>query len=237
MSYNTSNPSVLRAVIVTSSKFQPVYYIAALIYLFAAIVFIMCRLVPDDNADNARHPEYLSMDYIYGDYLYDDRFDDAKIFPVAVSDKNEDFYYIDSYGAARTYGGDRLHEGCDIMTPDNLRGRYPVLSVCDGVVENMGWLELGGYRIGIRSGQGVYYYYAHLYSYAYGLKEGDSVSAGDIIGFVGDSGYSKVEGTVGNFDVHLHFGIYVPDNDGGERAINPYPLLKELEKNKRRYSF
>lgn len=213
------------------------HYIIAILYLFIAIAIITGKITTDKEDTKNSHPEYLSREYIYGDYLFDNRFDDAVIFPVAVSYEEEEFYYIDPYGAARTYGGDRLHEGCDIMTPDNVRGRYPVISVCDGVVENIGWLELGGYRIGIRSENDVYYYYAHLYSYAEGIKEGDMVKAGDIIGFVGDTGYSKVEGTVGNFDVHLHFGIYVRDKQGNDKAINPYPLLKELEKKKRIYSF
>lgn len=212
-------------------------YIIVLLYLFSAIAIITDKMTSAEHSGGTGKTEYLSKEYIYGDYLSDDRFDDALFFPVAVSYDDEEFYYTDSYGSARTYGGERIHEGCDIMTPDNLRGRYPVISVCDGVVENIGWLELGGYRIGIRSENDVYYYYAHLYSYAAGIKEGDYVKAGDIIGFVGDTGYSKVEGTVGNFDVHLHFGIYVKDEAGIDLAINPYPLLKKLEKNKRIYSF
>lgn len=212
-------------------------YIIVILYLFSAIAIITDKMTSAENSGGCGNTEFLSKEYIYGDYLSDDRFDDVQFFPVAVSYEDESFYYTDSYGAARTYGGERIHEGCDIMTPDNLRGRYPVISVCDGVVENMGWLELGGYRIGIRSENDVYYYYAHLYSYADGIQEGDHVNAGDIIGFVGDTGYSKVEGTVGNFDVHLHFGIYVKDEAGNDFAINPYPLLNELEKNKRVYSF
>ncbi len=211
-------------------------YLIIILYACVAAAFITDKITQPPEK-KVKNPEYLSEEYIYGNYLFDNRFDDAKVFPLAVSYDGEEFYYTDSYGAARTYGGDRLHEGCDIMTPDNIRGRYPVLSVCDGTVENMGWLELGGYRVGIRSENNVYYYYAHLYSYAYGLKEGDTVYAGQIIGFAGDSGYSKVEGTVGNFDVHLHFGVYVKDSNGEDKAINPYPLLKRLEDFKIKYSF
>ncbi len=213
-------------------------YFILVIYLCVAVSLITEKLVlHNTDTKHPKYPEYLSEEYIYGDYLFDERFSDAEVFPLAISYEDESFYYTDSYGAARTYGGDRLHEGCDIMTPDNLRGRYPVLSVCDGVIENIGWLELGGYRIGIRSENDVYYYYAHLYSFAEGIKEGDTVMAGQIIGFAGDSGYSKVEGTVGNFDVHLHFGIYVRDENGEDKAINPYPLLRKLEDKKIRYSF
>lgn len=151
-------------------------------------------------------------------------------FPVAFSEASPFVNYVNSWGYDRTYGGDRVHEGTDIMAEVNQRGYYPVVSVSDGVVENLGWLELGGYRIGIRSQNGIYFYYAHLYSYAPGIKEGDRVRAGQLIGYMGDSGYSKVEGTVGNFDVHLHFGIYIDEPQYGELSLNPYFFLKEKEK-------
>lgn len=93
---------------------------------------------------------------------------------------------------------------------------------------NIGWLELGGWRIGITSENGIYYYYAHLDSYA-PLSVGDTVTAGQLLGFMGNTGYSKVEGTKGKFDVHLHFGIYVTDENGTELAVNPCYLLKTIE--------
>ena len=52
----------------------------------------------------------------------------------------------------------------------------------------------------------------------------------------GDSGYSKVEGTVGNFPVHLHFGIYIMV-DGNEITVNPYEILKKNENCILRYDF
>ena len=87
--------------------------------------------------------------------------------------------------------------------------------------------ELGGYRVGIRSPKGVYFYYAHLDSYAE-IEEGDPVKAGDLLGFMGDTGYSKKEGTMGMFPVHLHVGIYLI-HDGEEISVNPYQPLKYLE--------
>lgn len=65
------------------------------------------------------------------------------------------------------------------MPPKNQRDTFAVVSVCDGVVEKIGWLELGGYRIGIRSKTGTYFYYAHLSSYAEGMKQGKTVKAGE----------------------------------------------------------
>lgn len=161
--------------------------------------------------------------------LYSGLISDIKYFPVPKSVSEDKWVnYINSWGYERTYKGDRRHEGTDIMADVNKAGIYPVVSVCDGTVTNMGWLELGGYRIGITSDNGIYYYYAHLDSYAENIKTGDRVQAGQFLGFMGNTGYSKVEGTKGKFDVHLHFGIYYC-KDNVEFAINPYYMLKNLE--------
>ncbi len=151
-------------------------------------------------------------------------------FPVAdVSGRPEaSVNYADSWNSARTYGGERTHEGTDLMASVNERGLYPILSATDGVVEQMGWLKLGGWRIGIRNSSGIYFYYAHLAEYA-SLKVGDHVTAGTKLGLMGDTGYSEVPGTTGNFPVHLHFGIYINDDDGTEFAVNSYPFLRYIE--------
>lgn len=160
---------------------------------------------------------------------------DAKYFPVPASSSRNEKYTVNfenSWMAERTVGGKRGHEGCDIIPEHNFRDYYPVVSMSDGVIEKMGWLYLGGYRIGIRSPNGVYFYYAHLSEYAPDLKVGDEVSAGTLLGFMGDTGYSEVPGTTGNFIVHLHVGIYINYEDYGEISLNPYFVLKELEENR-----
>ncbi|MBD5135867.1 MAG: M23 family metallopeptidase [Lachnospiraceae bacterium] len=164
---------------------------------------------------------------------------DIKYFPVAKStDKNMSYvYYANSWGDKRTYGGERVHEGIDIMAEENVRGKYPVVSMTDGKIENIGWLELGGYRIGIRSKHNGYFYYAHLFSYAEGMEEGKEVKAGQLIGYMGDSGYGKEEGTVGMFAVHLHLGIYINDKAGNEKSINPYYYLRAAEKSVIKYKY
>lgn len=163
--------------------------------------------------------------------IVDDIFEELQCFPVIKeeTDGNYPVSYCDSWGAERTYGGERQHEGCDLMADVNERGRYKVCSMTDGVVENIGWLEMGGWRIGIRSDSGIYYYYAHLDSYEKAFEKGERISAGQILGRMGDSGYGKEPDTKGKFDVHLHVGIYVKDLSGEERAINPYWYLKHLE--------
>lgn len=161
--------------------------------------------------------------------------EDIRYFPVPrVRNQDADITYVDTWYVLRSYGGKRRHEGCDLMASNNVRGYFPVVSITDGVIENIGWLEQGGYRIGIRSCSGGYFYYAHLDTYAPGLRKGDKVIAGQMLGFMGDSGYGK-EGTVGEFDVHLHMGIYVP-NSTGDLSINPYRILKMLERKRTEYS-
>ena len=166
------------------------------------------------------------LDSIWSDIVY---------FPVpdTIWDEEKKVTFGDTWMQSRTYGGDRGHEGCDIMADINARGNYPVISVCDGTIEQMGWLELGGYRIGIRSPHGAYFYYAHLSDYAEGFSIGDEVHAGELIAFMGDTGYSKTEGTAGNFDVHLHFGIYLNDENKQEFSVNSYSILQYLYQEKK----
>ena len=142
--------------------------------------------------------------------------------------------FEDSWMAARGSDGERGHEGTDIFCREAgseepaESGLYPVVSMTDGYVEKIGWLNLGGYRIGIRTDSGGYFYYAHLSEYARDFRAGDRVSAGELLGFMGDTGYGP-EGTAGMFPVHLHLGIYFHAEDGSEISVNPYPLLCILD--------
>ena len=156
-------------------------------------------------------------------------FQEVKCFPVVKEEEGYPVTYDNSWGAKRSYGGERVHEGCDLMANNSVRGKYKVCSMTNGVVEKIGWLEQGGWRIGIRSENGIYYYYAHLDSYEKAFKKGEEVVAGQILGRMGDSGYGKEPDTKGKFDVHLHVGIYMKDYKGQERAVNPYWFLKQLE--------
>lgn len=151
-------------------------------------------------------------------------------FPVGevLGDMNATVTFSDSWMQSRTYGGERGHEGTDIMASVNERGIYPIYSISGGVVENIGWLRLGGWRIGIRSESGAYFYYAHMAEYAKDFQVGEQVSAGTFLGFMGDTGYSDTPGTYGNFPVHLHLGMYLKDKNGTEFSVNSYPMMRYL---------
>ena len=149
--------------------------------------------------------------------------EDLRCFPIPER-YQMDIEYQDTYLAERKGG---QHEGCDLMDKRNEAGRIHVISATNGVITNVGWLYLGGYRIGITSDHGIYYYYAHLDSYASGIKTGKKVTAGELLGFMGNT--EGVEGTEGLFDVHLHFGIYIKEKNGNEKSVNSYPFLKKID--------
>lgn len=148
----------------------------------------------------------------------------AHTFPVAIG---YEYSYRGTWGANRGWGGNRIHEGTDIFAGYGT----PILSASYGVIEVMGWNQFGGWRIGIRDNHNSYHYYAHLGYFEEGLQEGDIVETGQVIGYVGSSGYGK-EGTAGKFPPHLHYGIY-KFNGRTEWAFDPYPSLLQWEKEAR----
>ena len=149
------------------------------------------------------------------------------------------FYYshYDDFGASRTYGYKRLHLGHDLMAAVGT----PVLAVESGIIEAIGWNRYGGWRIGIRSFDSKrYYYYAHLRQnrpYHADIYKGKEVKAGDVIGYVGRTGYSSTENTNGIECSHLHFGMQLIFDESQKEGnneiwINLYELTKLLEQHK-----
>jgi murein DD-endopeptidase MepM/ murein hydrolase activator NlpD len=126
----------------------------------------------------------------------------------------------DDFGAARTYGYNRPHLGHDMMAAVGT----PVIAVESGTVECLGWNQYGGWRIGIRSDdQQRYWYYAHLRQnrpYAENLKEGDRVEAGDVIGYVGRTGYSTTENVNNITEYHLHIGLELIFDESQKESDN-----------------
>lgn len=129
--------------------------------------------------------------------------------------------FWNNYADARAWSSSgtavRSHEGVDIFAKKGT----PVYSVLDGTITNIGWSELGGWRITIKVDANTSFYYAHLSGYAGSMKKGDTVRKGQMLGYVGNTGYGPV-GTEGKFDSHLHFGMY---QNNPWQAIDPYRYL------------
>ncbi len=145
-------------------------------------------------------------------------------------------HYAD-FGSSRSYGYRRQHLGHDMMGQVGT----PIIAVESGYIEAIGWNQYGGWRIGIRSFDGRrYYYYAHMrqnYPYAEGLEEGSVVTAGDVIGYMGHTGYSVKE-NVNNIEVtHLHWGMQLIFDESQKEGDNEiwvdvYPLTQFLYKHR-----
>lgn len=134
--------------------------------------------------------------------------------------KNYPYHDYDDFGVARSYGFKRQHLGHDMMGQVGT----PVIAVESGYVEAMGWNQYGGWRLGIRSFDGKrYYYYAHLrknYPYHKTLQEGSIVQAGDVIGYLGRTGYSRTENTNNIDEPHLHFGMQLIFDESQKEGNN-----------------
>ncbi|MDW8339828.1 MAG: M23 family metallopeptidase, partial [Thermoleophilia bacterium] len=123
----------------------------------------------------------------------------------------------DSFGAPRPNAPGGWHHGEDIFAPLGT----PVLAVADGVLHTIGFTPIGGYRLWLRDREGNEFYYAHLSAYSPLAVEGREVRAGEVIGFVGDTG--DAEGGA----PHLHFEIHPAAmlGLGYDGVIAPYPVL------------
>lgn len=147
------------------------------------------------------------------------------------------FNHYDDFGAGRSYGFKRKHLGHDLMAGIGT----PVVAIESGKVEALGWNRYGGWRIGIRSfDKKRYYYYAHLrkdHPYSAEIYEGKTVTAGEVIGYVGMTGYSTKE-NVNNINIpHLHYGMQLIFDEAQKEGnneiwIDMYAITNFLEKNK-----
>jgi murein DD-endopeptidase MepM/ murein hydrolase activator NlpD len=123
----------------------------------------------------------------------------------------------DSFGAARPDVPGGWHHGEDIFASAGT----PLLAVADGTLHTIGFNRIGGYRLWLRDAVGDEFYYAHLSAYSPLAVEGRQVKAGDVIGFVGDTGDAD------GGPPHLHFEIH-PASMAGlgyDGVVAPYSIL------------
>jgi len=125
--------------------------------------------------------------------------------------------FIDTFKAARGDVSGGWHHGDDIFAPLGA----PVLAVATGTVFSIGWNAVGGNRLWLRDGQGNLFYYAHLSAFTPLAVNGNKVNAGDVVGFVGNTG--DAQGT----PYHLHFEIHPVSllGYGYDGVVNPTSYL------------
>ena len=127
--------------------------------------------------------------------------------------------YTDTYGRSSPAGW--LH-GDEIFAPLGA----PVLAVTDGTLFLVGWSPAGGNRLWLRDDNDNYYYYSHLAAFSTAAIVGARVHAGQVLGFVGDTG--DAVGTL----PHLHFEIHPSSRIayGYDGAVNPTPYLRAWQR-------
>jgi murein DD-endopeptidase MepM/ murein hydrolase activator NlpD len=132
--------------------------------------------------------------------------------------------YGDTFGAPRGDVSGGWHHGDDIFAPLGA----PVLAVADGTVFSVGWNDIGGWRLWLRDRQGNEFYYAHLSAYTALAVNGRRVHAGDVLGFVGNTGDASTTPFHLHFEVHPVSLLFL----GYDGAVNPTKYLdawKRLE--------
>lgn len=143
----------------------------------------------------------------------------------------------DDFFNSRSYGFKRKHLGHDMMGSIGT----PIVAVEGGTVTEFGWNKYGGWRIGIRSfDKKRSYYYAHLRKnkpYAAGLEKGATVEAGEVIGYLGVTGYSTRENTNMKCSPHLHIGMQLIFDESQYQGpteiwIDMYNITKFLSHNR-----
>jgi murein DD-endopeptidase MepM/ murein hydrolase activator NlpD len=125
--------------------------------------------------------------------------------------------YSDSFGAFRGDVSGNWHHGDDIFAPLGA----PVLACADGLVFSVGWNDVGGNRLWLRDSQGNEFYYAHLSAFTPLARNGTHVKAGEMLGFVGNTGDAQGTPTHLHFEVHPSTLLFM----GYDGAVNPTPYL------------
>jgi murein DD-endopeptidase MepM/ murein hydrolase activator NlpD len=117
-------------------------------------------------------------------------------------------------------GSSRRHEAIDMLAPTGT----PIVAVEDGTIAKLFFSEAGGITVYQFDPTSTYvYYYAHLDAYADGLKEGDRVTRGDLLGYVGVTGNAPKD------TPHLHFAIFEMTEKKQwwqGTPIDPYKVLR-----------
>jgi murein DD-endopeptidase MepM/ murein hydrolase activator NlpD len=121
--------------------------------------------------------------------------------------------FVDTYGAPRS--DVPVHLGNDVFAAFGT----PIVAVADGRIYRVGTLKISGNRLWLRDHEGNRYFYAHLSDFAAAAYNGADVHAGEIIGFVGNTGDAEPT------PPHLHFEVHLPNG----APLDPNPYLRKWD--------
>jgi murein DD-endopeptidase MepM/ murein hydrolase activator NlpD len=121
--------------------------------------------------------------------------------------------YVDTFGAPRS--DVPVHIGNDIFASFGT----PIVAVADGRIYRVGTLKISGNRLWLRDKKGYRYFYCHLSDFAAAAYNGAEVHAGEVIGFVGNTGDAEPT------PAHLHFEVHMPDG----AVVDPHPYLQKWD--------
>jgi murein DD-endopeptidase MepM/ murein hydrolase activator NlpD len=126
--------------------------------------------------------------------------------------------FTNTYGAFRGDVAGNWHHGDDIFAPLGA----PLLACADGTVFSVGWNDVGGNRLWLRDSQGNEFYYAHLSAFSPLAKNGRHVKAGEVVGFVGNTGDAQTTPPHLHFEVHPAALLFM----GYDGAVDPTAYLE-----------
>jgi murein DD-endopeptidase MepM/ murein hydrolase activator NlpD len=130
--------------------------------------------------------------------------------------------YGDTFGAGRSDIASGWHHGDDVFGQVG----QPLLAVADGTLFSVGWNKVGGNRLWLRDEKGDEFYYAHLSAFSTLAVNGAHVQAGDVIGFMGNSGDAETTPPHLHFEIHPVSFLYL----GYDGAVDPTTYLEHWQK-------
>ena len=158
---------------------------------------------------------------------------DPVFFPVA----SNQIFFRDTWHKNSVCCKNTCHEGTDLWGTGPYTDYFPVISVSAGTIIQSGWNTTTGYQLLIQGPSGGFFYYSLLSSFDKKWTTGETVSAGDILGYMGSYESIFPGTTSGKHISFLHFGIYINDIDGQKISVNPYRVLRSIYKKIRNYAY
>ena len=151
--------------------------------------------------------------------------------PIGFDDAVDPSYmYGDSFAVSGMLLANPRSGGTNIYDRENVPGRIPIVAAAPGTVLRARRTGNHGYRVQIRGERGTIFTYSHLYSIAEGVIEGQAIIAGEILGFMGNSGFTGPRNARRQVPVRLRMTIAPQTRLSlGAFYINPYPFLRLME--------